>query len=176
MKKFLPKSINNPQGFTLIELLVVISIIAVLSVVGIVTYTSTQKSARDARRRTDIDAIANALEASKTSTGYVALTAGSFANGGVPTDSTTPQYSVCASDGTAAVNGTGYNPPSTWYNATPVANPTAATANCNSVSSAGGAAWKTVSTSDPKTGAVNWTICAQLEAAASTYYCKGNAQ
>lgn len=63
MKKFLPKSLNNPQGFTLIELLVVITIIAVLSIIGLAVYGSVQKNARDARRRQDIDAITKVLEA-----------------------------------------------------------------------------------------------------------------
>ncbi|OGE44257.1 hypothetical protein A3B45_01745 [Candidatus Daviesbacteria bacterium RIFCSPLOWO2_01_FULL_39_12] len=50
------------SGFTLIELLVVISIIAILSVVGIVIFTGVLKSARDAKRRVDIDAITKAFE------------------------------------------------------------------------------------------------------------------
>ena len=89
MKKFLPKSINNPQGFTLVELLVVVSIIAILSVIGITLFGTAQKNARDARRRVDIDAIATALEAAYKSTDtkpYPAVTDSLFASGKVPTD------------------------------------------------------------------------------------------
>jgi len=50
------------KGFTLIELLVVITIIAILSVIGLAIFSDTQKKARDARRRSDIQAIANVLE------------------------------------------------------------------------------------------------------------------
>lgn len=62
MKKFLPKSVNNPQGFTLVELLVVITIIAILSVIGMAVFGNIQARARDARRRADIDAISKAYE------------------------------------------------------------------------------------------------------------------
>lgn len=62
MKRFLPKTVNNPQGFTLVELLVVISIIAILTVIGITIFTGQQRAARDAKRKADIDAIAKALE------------------------------------------------------------------------------------------------------------------
>lgn len=63
MKKFLPKTASNSKGFTLVELLVVISIIAVLSVIGITIFSSTQKTARDSRRRADVDALSKAIEA-----------------------------------------------------------------------------------------------------------------
>lgn len=56
-------SINKKSGFTLVELLVVISIISILAIVGMVSYVGTQKGARDAKRRIDVDAIANVLEA-----------------------------------------------------------------------------------------------------------------
>lgn len=62
MKKFLPKSIKNPQGFTLVELLVVISIIAVLAVTGFALYSNATAKGRDARRKTEVGAYAKALE------------------------------------------------------------------------------------------------------------------
>lgn len=45
------------QGFTLIELLVVIVIIGVLSTIGLATYSNAQKSARDAKRKADLNQI-----------------------------------------------------------------------------------------------------------------------
>src|SRR3989344_2029162 len=88
MKKFLPKTINNPQGFTLVELLVVISIIAILSVLGISLFGGVQQRARDARRRSDIAAIKNALEQRFVSgIGYSGpLVSTWFANNALPTD------------------------------------------------------------------------------------------
>lgn len=50
------------KGFTLIELMVVVSIIAVLAVIGLTVFTGLQRSARDAKRKADIEAIATALE------------------------------------------------------------------------------------------------------------------
>lgn len=90
MKKFLPKFNNNPQGFTLVELLVVVSIIAVLSVIGIIIFTGTQKSARDARRRADVDAISKAWEShySNTSPRYPAMQGSWFSGGSIPADPT----------------------------------------------------------------------------------------
>lgn len=60
---------NKKTGFTLIELLVVISIIAILSVIGLASYSSTQASARDARRKGDLEALTKALEQYKTVSG-----------------------------------------------------------------------------------------------------------
>jgi len=50
------------DGFTLLELLVVIGIIAVLVSLAAVSYSSAQKSSRDARRRSDMKTVQNALE------------------------------------------------------------------------------------------------------------------
>lgn len=92
MKKFLPKAVNNPAGFTLVELLVVISIIAILSVLGISLFGGVQQRARDARRRTDIGAIKNALEQRFDSTTGLypgPLVSTWFANNAIPLDPTT---------------------------------------------------------------------------------------
>lgn len=62
MKINLSKIINTPRGFTLIELMVVISIIAFLAVIGIAAFSNAQRTARDGRRRADIEAIATAME------------------------------------------------------------------------------------------------------------------
>ena len=50
------------KGFTLIELLVVISIIGLLAAAGLATFSSAQKRARDAKRKSDIKAIETALQ------------------------------------------------------------------------------------------------------------------
>lgn len=92
MKKLLPASntlsVNKSKGFTLVELLVVISIIAVLSIIGLTVFTGVQKSARDAKRRADVDAISKAIEIHySTSTGYpTALDCTWFSSGGCSKD------------------------------------------------------------------------------------------
>ncbi len=51
-----------PRGFTLVELLVSITIIAVIAAIGLTVYSSAQRSARDARRKADLQAISRALQ------------------------------------------------------------------------------------------------------------------
>lgn len=71
MNKLLPKTKYNQNGFTLVELLVVIVILAILGVVGVTLFTNTQGTARDAKRKEDIAAVAAAMEANYTpGTGY----------------------------------------------------------------------------------------------------------
>lgn len=92
MKKFLPKTLNNPSGFTLVEILVVVSIIAILSVIGITIFTGVQKNARDAKRRGDVDSISKAFETTYTGADYRPLTAADF-SGAVPQDPLGGNYS-----------------------------------------------------------------------------------
>lgn len=53
---------HTKRGFTLIELLIAISIVAVIASIGFVSYSQAQASARDLRRKNDLQAIATALE------------------------------------------------------------------------------------------------------------------
>ena len=56
-------------GFTLIELMVVVAIVGVLMAAGIVAFSGAQRNSRDAKRRSDIDAIAKAMEQDYQNTG-----------------------------------------------------------------------------------------------------------
>jgi len=53
---------QKKRGFTLIELLVVISLIGILMGILLVSYQWTRKSARDGRRKADLEQIRSALE------------------------------------------------------------------------------------------------------------------
>lgn len=50
------------KGFTLIELLVAMTIVSVLMGVALVSYQGARKSARDGKRKTDLEEIRSALE------------------------------------------------------------------------------------------------------------------
>lgn len=56
------KRTHKSSGFTLIELLVAISIVAILATIGFTLFQNAQRTARDTKRRADIDAIATAME------------------------------------------------------------------------------------------------------------------
>jgi type II secretion system protein G len=58
------------KGFTLMEILIAIAIIAVLTAIGIVSYTSINKNARNAKRRSDVEQIRSALELYRADYGY----------------------------------------------------------------------------------------------------------
>jgi prepilin-type N-terminal cleavage/methylation domain-containing protein len=53
---------KSKSGFTIVELIIVIVIIAILATITIVAYAGVQGRARDDRRKTDVAAIAKAME------------------------------------------------------------------------------------------------------------------
>lgn len=100
---------QSTKGFSLVELMVVVTIMAVLSVIALTIYIDTQKSSRDSRRKADMTAISNALEASASATaGQYSAVEDSFFVGGKPRDpintgtlsytypSAGPTYTMCA--------------------------------------------------------------------------------
>ena len=148
MKKFLPKTLKNPQGFTLIELLTVVAIIAILSVIAITIFSSTQKNARDGARRAEVKAIANALEVNKTGAGYQLLLGSQFASGTIPqVDQQT--YPYC-------VNTTGVANPAVWTTACPVS-------------------YTAVSGAAPAAGVTQFKVCSIIENPAGVF-CLSSAQ
>lgn len=80
--------LKTQKGFTLVELLVAISIVAVLATIGFTLFQTTQASARDAKRRSDIDAMATALEThfDATIASYAALDGSWFVDKVTPDD------------------------------------------------------------------------------------------
>lgn len=63
-------ALGNPKtGFTLIELLVVISIIGILIALSAVAFQNTKASARDAKRKADLETVRSALEIYRTDCG-----------------------------------------------------------------------------------------------------------
>ncbi len=57
------------KGFTLIEILVVTTIIAVLALGAFVSFASAGRSARDSRRKTDLETVRQAMVLHKAETG-----------------------------------------------------------------------------------------------------------
>ncbi len=60
---------RNKKGFTLIELLVAMTIVAVLAGISLVSYQGARKSARDGKRKTDLEQIRSAMEMCRADTG-----------------------------------------------------------------------------------------------------------
>ena len=56
-------------GFTLVELIVVITIIGILAGFGFTNYNTSQKRARDGKRKADLEQVRSALEMCRTDTG-----------------------------------------------------------------------------------------------------------
>lgn len=94
------KKPNLKRGFTLIELLVVMTIIAVISAAAIVNFRNAAKSARDGRRKTDLESVRQALVLYKVQTGcypvgtynqvVATLIAGQYLSSPAPQDPSDP--------------------------------------------------------------------------------------
>lgn len=94
------------NGFTLLELLVVIGIIGILVALATVSYSATQKGARDSKRKQDLIAIQNALEQYYSATSYKYPNSGSSCSPAVsymsnawPKDPDGTAYSESCPDG-----------------------------------------------------------------------------
>ncbi len=61
------------RGFSLLEIIFVIGIISILLTIGAPLYTSSQKNARDARRKQDLEEIRIALEQYRSNNNYYPL-------------------------------------------------------------------------------------------------------
>ena len=64
---------RKKSGFTLIELLVAMTIVAVLMGIALVSYQGARKSARDGKRKADLEQVRSALEMCRTDTGSYPL-------------------------------------------------------------------------------------------------------
>ncbi len=62
------------NGFTFVELLVVMAITGIIFAVTAVTYSGVTKSSRDARRKSDLESIRQALELCRSYSGSYPLT------------------------------------------------------------------------------------------------------
>ena len=58
----LPTPKRKASGFTLIELLVVMAILGILTTIVASSFSSSQEKAHDARRKSDLEGLAKALE------------------------------------------------------------------------------------------------------------------
>ncbi len=70
------KKAKHKQGFTLLELLVVMVILGVLVTIGLRSFTTSQMRARDSRRKSDLEQLANALELYRTDKGHYPVSDG----------------------------------------------------------------------------------------------------
>lgn len=87
---------KKTHGFTLMEILITITIMSLLGAVAFTSYGALSKSARDSRRKSDIENMKGALEIYKSANGTYPTTNSSWsgicANAGAKTDSGSSGY------------------------------------------------------------------------------------
>jgi prepilin-type N-terminal cleavage/methylation domain-containing protein len=172
--QFLALKKTSKNGFTLIELLVTIAIIAIISVVAVALFGNIQQSARDSKRKAELESIANALEINKTSGGgnYNPIDNTDFGGNSYPGTvagiASDPQgYPYCISvSSTVTVPGL---PAGTagWASGT-----TAAAMGCPS----GSPTYAKLTGTAPANTTVSWRICTRLESGGGTNFCRTNNQ
>lgn len=165
---------RSARGFTLIELLVVISIIAILSVIGLAAYSTTQASARDGRRRAEVEQLGRSIETAKDGvTGIYKYDSTDFTADFGRTSAaqllayTDPQ-SIPYCIRTATTTGVSSTVPADWTNGTC---PTNYVTLSSSVVRPGTPAANNLYNSDVK----SWVLCTHLERS-STPYCVNSTQ
>jgi prepilin-type N-terminal cleavage/methylation domain-containing protein len=164
---------QSNSGFTLIELMVVIALIAILALLGVSLYTNIQRSARDAKRQTDIDSIAKSIETSRdvtinpTQYRYTPTIFSSDYPNRLPTDPLgTMNYCIGVTNTPAALQDLPSGVVNNWTSGCPSAFP-GAQGSPLSISSPGG-----LSGSFPN-GTRSWMVCAKLEGNGMAY-CRKN--
>lgn len=80
------------KGFTLIELLVVMTIIAILAGLALVSYQGARKTARDGKRKADMETIRSALEMYRADNGEYPPTTSGACGGGWDRSSCNPNF------------------------------------------------------------------------------------
>jgi len=97
MEKLKKQTLFVKAGFTLVELMTVVAIIGILAAISVFALAGSRESARDARRKADLQAVASALELFKADCNYYLRTssfpsAGSALTGSSCTPSNSNRY------------------------------------------------------------------------------------
>ncbi len=174
-------TLNPSKGFTLIELLVTIAIIAIISVVAVALFGNVQSNARDGKRKAELESIANALEVSKTSSGYQPIANTNFGGNLMPGNTTIatattfkwaidPQNVPYVIDTTAGVSDPSGAALTAWV------------ANASPTTAAGtpptGSAWAAIASgATPTANSLQYKICTKLENGGTPLaFCRTNTQ